>query len=174
MATANRDWGYDRIVGAMANLGYTLCDQTVGNNLQRHGILPAPKRSNTTTWADFIRAHISVLAGSDLFTVEVLTLRGLVAYHVLLFIQPGSRKVEVAGTTPHPNEVLMKQIAGNVTMDEWGFLGYCRYLVHDRDTKYCQSFPDIIESGDVKPLRLPARNPNLNAFSERWVKSVKK
>jgi putative transposase len=67
----------------------------------------------------------------------------------------------------------MKPIARNVTMDEWGFLDNCRYLIHDRDTKYCQSFRDIIESGDVKPLRLPARSPNLNAFSERWVKSVK-
>ena len=75
--------------------------------------------------------------------------------------------------TPHPNEAWMKQVARNVTMDEWGFLGNCRYPIHDRGTKYCQSFRDIIESGDVKPLRLPARSPNLNAFSERWVKSVK-
>jgi hypothetical protein len=67
----------------------------------------------------------------------------------------------------------MKQIARNVTMDEWGFLDNCRYLIHDRDTKYCQSFRDIIESGDVKTLPLPARSPNLNAFAERWVKSVK-
>jgi transposase InsO family protein len=173
MARENSGWGYDQIVGAMANLGYTLSDQTVGNILQRHGILPAPKSQNTTTWADFIRAHMSVLVGTDFFTVEVLTLRGLVTYYVLFFIHLESRKVEIAGMTPHPNEAWMKQIARNVTMDEWGFLGNCRYLIHDRDTKYCQSFRDIIESGDVKPLRLPARSPNLNAFSERWVKSVK-
>jgi hypothetical protein len=92
---------------------------------------------------------------------------------VLFFIHLESRKVEIAGMTPHPNEVWMKQIARNVTMDEWGFLGNFRYLIHDRDTKYCRSFREIIESGDVKPLRLPARSPNLNAFSERWVKSVK-
>ena len=58
-------------------------------------------------------------------------------------------------------------------MDEWGFLQSRRYLIHDRDTKYCESFRDIIESGDVKTLPLPARSPNLNAFAERWVKSVK-
>jgi hypothetical protein len=81
----------------------------------------------------------------------------LVTYYVLLFIHLDSRKVEIAGMTPHPNEAWMKQIARNVTMDEWGFLGNCRYLIHDRDTKYCQSFRDIIESGDVEPLRLPAR-----------------
>ena len=67
----------------------------------------------------------------------------------------------------------MKQIARNVTMNEWGFLENCQYLIHDRDSKYCHSFREIIKSGEVKPLRLPARSPNLNAFSERWVKSVK-
>ena len=173
MAKENADWGYDRIVGAMANLGYRLSDQTVGNILQRHGIPPAPERKRTTTWTDFIRAHMSVLAGTDFFSVEVLTLRGLVTYYVLFFIRLESRHVEVAGITRHPNEAWMKQIARNVTMDEWGFLEGCRYLIHDRDTKYCQSFRDIIESGDVKTLPLPARSPNLNAFAERWVKSVK-
>ena len=173
MAKENSDWGYDRIVGAMANLGYTLSDQTVGNILRRHGILPAPERKRMTTWADFIRSHMAVLAGTDFFSVEVLTLRGLVTYYVLFFIHLESRKVEIAGITPHPNERWMKQIARNVTMDEWDFLNNCRYLIHDRDTKYCQSFRKIIESGDVKTLPLPARSPNLNAFAERWVKSVK-
>jgi len=116
---------------------------------------------------------MSVLAGTDFFSVEVLTLRGLVTYYVLFFIRLESRRVEVAGITQHPNEAWMKRIARNVTMDEWGFLDNCRYLIHDRDTKYCQSFRDIIESGEVKTLPLPARSPNLNAFSERWVKSVK-
>ena len=173
MAKENSDWGYDRIVGAMANLGYRLSDQTVGNILQRHGIPPAPERKRTTTWADFIRAHMAVLAGTDFFSVEVLTLRGLVTYYVLFFIRLESRRVEIAGITQHPNEAWMKQIARNATMDEWGFLDGCQYLIHDRDTKYCQSFRDIIESGDVKTLPLPARSPNLNAFAERWVKSVK-
>ena len=81
--------------------------------------------------------------------------------------------MEVAGITPHPNEQWMKQIARNVTMDEWGFLEGCSYLIHDRDTKYCESFRHIIESCDVKTLPLPARSPNLNAFAERWVRSVK-
>ena len=134
----------------MANLGYRLSDQTVGNILQRHGIPPALERKRTTTWSDFIRAHMSVLAGTDFFSVEVLTLRGLVTYYVLFFIRLESRRVEVAGITRHPNEAWMKQIARNVTMDEWGFLDNCSYLIHDRDTKYCQSFRAIIESGDVR------------------------
>ena len=108
---------------------------------------------------------MAILAGTDFFTVEVLTLRGLVTCYVLFFIHLDSRKVEVSGLTPHPNERWMKQIARNVTMDDWGFLNNCRYLIHDRDTKYCQSFRDIIESGDVKTLSLPARSQNLKAFN---------
>ena len=67
MANENSDWGYDRIVGALANLGYRLSNQTVGNILQRQGIPPAPERQRGTTWTDFIRAHMSVLAGTDFF-----------------------------------------------------------------------------------------------------------
>jgi transposase InsO family protein len=173
MAKENLTWGYDRIVGALTNLGYILSDETVGNILRRHGIPPAPERKYTMTWKEFIRAHMAVLAATDFFTVEVLTLRGLVTYYVLFFIRLESRRVEVAGITPHPNEAWMKQIARNVTMDEWGFLERCRYLVHDRDTKFTDSFRALVRSSDVEPLKLPARSPNLNAYAERWVKSVK-
>ena len=58
-------------------------------------------------------------------------------------------------------------------MDEWGFLEGCRYLIHDRDTKFTDAFRAIVKSSDVEPLKLPARSPNLNAYAERWVKSVK-
>ncbi len=173
MARENPGWGYDRIVGALANLGYELSDQTVGNILRRNGIPPAPHRKQTTTWKDFIRAHMDVLAGTDFFTVEVLTLRGLVTYYVLFFIHLESRRIEVAGITPHPNETWMKQITRNVTMDEWGFLESRRYLIHDRDTKFTDSFRAIVKSSHVEPLKLPAQSPNLNAHAERWVKSVK-
>jgi putative transposase len=83
MAEENPSWGYDRIVGALAKLGHKVSDQTVGNVLRRHSIPPAPERKHTTTWAAFIRAHLAVLAGTDFFTVEVLTLHGLVTYYVL-------------------------------------------------------------------------------------------
>ena len=73
LARENSGWGYDLIVGALANLGYRVSDQTVGNILRRHGIKPVPQRSKTTTWKNFIRRHMDVLAGTDFFT-EVLTL----------------------------------------------------------------------------------------------------
>ena len=83
-ARENRGWGYDRIVGALGNLGHAVSDQTVGNILRRHNLAPAPERSRTTTWKEFIRSHVEVLAGADFFTVEVLTWRGLVTYYVPL------------------------------------------------------------------------------------------
>src|ERR1700680_4186250 len=86
MARENSGWGYDRIVGALANLVYTVSDQTVGNVLRRHGIAPAPQRGRTMSWRDFLAAHMSVLAGADFFTVEVLKWRGLVTYYVLFFL----------------------------------------------------------------------------------------
>jgi len=122
MARENRSWGYDRIVGALANLGYTVSDQTVGNILKRHGIPPAPERKTTTTWKEFVRTHMDVLVATDFFTTEVWTLGGLVTYYILCFIHLGTRQVHVAGVTPHPDAQWMVQIARNVTMEEWGFL----------------------------------------------------
>ena len=133
MAEENRDWGYDRIAGALANLGYRVSDQTVGNVLHRHGLPPAPERKRTTTWSSFIRTHLALLAGTDFFTAEVLTLHGLVTYYVLFFIHLESRRVDIAGITVHPDEPWMKQIARNVTMEGCGILRDCRYLLHDRE-----------------------------------------
>jgi putative transposase len=113
------------------------------------------------------------LAGTDFFTAKVLTLRGLMTYYVLFFIHLKSRRMYLVGITVHPNEAWMKQIARNVTMDDCAALRDCRYLLHDRDTKFTRSFRTIIASGRVEPLALPARSPNLNAYAERWVRSVK-
>ena len=173
MAKENPGWGYDRIVGAMANLGLRLSDQTVGNILRRHDIPPAPKRKQATSWKDFIRAHMAVLVATDFFTVEVLTLRGLITYYVLFFIHLESRRICLAGVTRHPDQEWMEQMARNVTMEDSGFLINRRYLLHDRDSKYCSSFRQVIEAGSVKTLALPPRSPNLNAYAERWVRSVK-
>ena len=153
--------------------GYTVSDQTVGNILKRHGIPPAPERKTTTTWKEFIRTHMDVLVATDFFTAEVWTLGGLVTYYVLFFMHLGSRKIHVAGVTPHPNEAWMVQVARNVTMEEWGFLSPGQYLIHDRDTKFCAAFQHIIDDAGVERVVLPPRSPNLNAYAERWVRSVK-
>ena len=173
LAQENRSWGYDRIVGVLGSLGHKVSDQTVGNVLKRHGIPPAPEREKTTTWKEFIRSHMNVLATTDFFTAEVWTKSRLVVYYVLFFMHIVTRRVHVAGITPYPHKEWITQMARNVTMADDGFLWSHRYLIHDRDGKYCPTFVDPVESVGVKCLKLPARSPNLNCFAERWVKSVK-
>lgn len=173
MARENSGWGYDRIAGALSNLGHKISDHAVGNILHRHGIAPAPKRSQSTTWKKFIAAHMAVLAGTDFFTVEVLTWRGLATYYVLFFIQLETRRVTLAGLTTNPTAAWMEQIARNAVDPETGHLRDQRFVLHDRATKFFSSFRSILESESVKCLALPARSPNLNAFAECWVRSVK-
>src|SRR5262245_22233034 len=165
--------GYDRIVGALANLGHQVSDQTVGHILRRHNIAPAPERSRTTTWKEFIRSHTDVLAGADFFTVEVLSWHGLVTYYVLFFMEVGSRRVSLGGITRHPDSSWMAQVARNATMQDTGYLNGCRYLLHDRDKKFCHEFRETLAASGVECTPIPARSPNLNAHAERWVRSIK-
>ena len=166
LATENRDWGYDRIAGALANLGHEVSDQTVGNILRRQGIPTAPERKKTTTWKEFIRAHRDVLAATDFFTAEVWTLSGLVTYCVLFVMHVSTRRVHIAGLIPCPNEPWMTQVARNLTMADVGFLVDHRYLIHDRDGKYCPAFDTTLTDGGVTPVRLPPRSPSLNPHAE--------
>ena len=98
---------------------------------------------------------------------------GLTTYYVLVFMHVASRKVCIAGITTSPDSRWMRQMARNVTLADIGFLIGCRYLLHDRDTKFCARFDSILESAGIEALRLPPRSPNLNAHLERWNRSVK-
>jgi putative transposase len=173
MARENSGWGYDRIAGALDSLGHRVSDQTVGNILRRFGIAPAPKRRQQMSWADFIRSHMTFLTGIDFFTAEVLTWRGLATYHVLFFLHLETRRVTLAGITQHPTEEWIVQMARRAVDAIDGTLLPIRFVLHDRDTKFCASFQNTLRSAGIQPLRLPARSPNLNAFAERWVRSIK-
>jgi len=173
MAKENRGWGYDRLAGALAHLGYEISDQTVGNILKRRGLPTAPERRKTTTWRAFIRTHMEVLWATDFFTTEVWTLGGLVTYYILFFIHLESRQVHIAGVTSHPHATWMMQMARNLTMEAWGILKPGQYLIHDRDTKFCAAFKQMLDDAGVKRVPLPPRTPWLNAYAERWIQSVK-
>ncbi|QDU92390.1 Integrase core domain protein [Lignipirellula cremea] len=171
-AQENPSWGYDRIQGALANVGYHISDTTVGNVLKQHGIEPAPDRQRQTTWATFLKAHWDVLAAIDFTTIEVWTKAGLVTWYLLFVMELKTRRVHFAGCTPHPDEPWMTQIARNLT-DYEGFLLGKRYLLMDRDTKFSLAFRRILKREDARPLLLPPRSPNLNAFIERFMRSLK-
>jgi hypothetical protein len=98
---------------------------------------------------------------------------GLGTYYILLFIHLGTREVHVAGFTPHPDQQWMIQIARHVTVADWGFLAPRQYLIHDRDGKCCPAFQHLIDDAAVQRIVLPPQSPNLNAYAERWVRSVK-
>jgi transposase InsO family protein len=173
MARENTSWGYDRIQGALTNIGYVVAPNTVKNILKRHGIEPAPEREKRTSWKTFLKAHWDVVAATDFFTVEVWTPRGLVTYYVLFVMRLKTRCVHIAGVTTAPNGAYMKQVARNLTDVSDGFLLDSRYLIMDRDGKYMEEFRDYLDPEGVKPVRCPVRAPNCNAFAERFVRSIK-
>jgi transposase InsO family protein len=173
MAVENPMWGYTRIRGALANLGHEVARNTVKRILLDHGIEPAPGRSRRTPWKTFLQAHWAGMAAADLSTVEVLTLVGLRRYFVLFVIELKTRRVKIAGIHPQPYGEWREQMARNLTDTVDGFLQDASHLIHDRDPLYTGAFLEILTSSGVTPIRLPPRSPNLNAYAERFVRSIK-
>jgi putative transposase len=173
MAGENPSWGYDRIQGALANLGHELSASSVGNILRAHGLEPAPQRRRQTTWKTFLKAHWEVLAAIDFTTMEVWTRNGLVTFYLLFVMKPASRRVHYAGCTTSPDEAWMMQVGRNLTDGLDGFLNGQGYVLLDRDAKYSVAFRRLLRECGVKPIRLPPQSPNLNAHLERFLRSLK-
>jgi putative transposase len=173
LASENPSWGYDRIQGALANLGHHISDTSVGNILRENGMEPAPVRKRRTTWKTFLRAHWDVLGAIDFTTIEVWSCKGLVTWYLLFVMDLATRRVHFAGCTPNPDERWMKQIARNLTAADEGFLVGKRYLLMDRDTKFSAAFRSMLRDAGTKPVRLPPRSPNLNAQLERFWRSLR-
>ena len=121
-AKENPTWGYDRISGALSNVGYHLCDSTLGNILKAHGIEPAPDRKRTGSWETFLEAHWDVMASIDFTPVEVWTKGGLTTIYLLFVMELKTRRVAFAGCTTNPNEAWMKTVALELTNHEDGLL----------------------------------------------------
>ncbi len=172
-ALENRWWGYTKLQGAMEHLGHRISRETIANILREHGIEPAPKRSKGMKWSEFLKAHWDTMVATDFVTVEVWGWRGLVTYYVLVFMDLPTRKVYLGGITINPNTAWMMQVEKNVTDVFGGFLLGKRFLIMDRDTKYCEAFRHLLLTSGIEPIRLPPRSPNLNAYMERFVKSIK-
>lgn len=170
MALENPQWGYTRIRGALANLAFEVSRTTIANILKGHGIDPAHERRKRTPWRTFLAAHWESIAAADFFTVEVSTLGRLVTYYVLIVLELSTRRVRVAGLTPDPDTAFMVQIGRDLTGD---FLAGKRFLIVDRDRKYGEEFRCLMEKSGTDVLRLPPRSPNLNAYCERFVLSIK-
>src|SRR3974390_1874385 len=118
MAEENPTWGYTRIQGALDNLGHRVGRSTIARILKAHGLPPVPERP--TTWQTFLRAHWGAIAGADFFTTEVWTWRGLVTYYTVFAIDLASRRIQIVGSTPFPNELFMKQVSRTLTGADGG------------------------------------------------------
>jgi transposase InsO family protein len=173
MALENPRWGYTRIQGALYNLGHEVGRGTIANVLKREGIEPAPERGGRTPWAVFLKAHWRSMVAADFFTAEVWSVRGLVTYYVLFVIELSKRIVHIAGITTQPNENWMMQVGRNLVDRISGCLPGKSHLILDRDTKYTVQFRRLIAESRTAVIRLPPRSPNLNAYAERFVCSVK-
>ncbi|MDA8921120.1 integrase core domain-containing protein [Gammaproteobacteria bacterium] len=166
-------WGALRIQGALKHIGHTVSHQTVLNVLKRHGLHPSPYRIADNSWAKFLKFHLAVTVATDFLTQEVITAKGYVTYYILFFIRLDTRRVHVAGITQYPNQNWMLQVARNLAGVNEDFLDRSRYLICDRDTKYTRQFKWLFREHGIKTIRLPPYSPNLNAYAERWARSIK-
>jgi hypothetical protein len=167
----NPRWGSRKIADVLNSLGFKVCRATVQSVLVEYGHDPDPQHK--TTWTQFIKSHWNVIAACDFFSVELLTPKGLVRCMVFFAIELSSRKVEILGVKLDPDGQWMMQIARNITDYECGFLKDKKYLIHDRDPLYTYDFHEILKSVGIEPIKLPAQSPNLNAYAERFVKTIK-
>jgi hypothetical protein len=138
----------------MANLGH---NQAAGRFavLKDHGIEPAPERGKGMPWSVFLRVHWKGIAASDFFTVVVLSWRGLVTHYVLLVIELATRRVRIAGISVQPDAGWMIQMSRNLLDVLDGPLLGKRYLIVDRDTKYCAEFRQVLARRGIEVIRLP-------------------
>ena len=173
LAMENPSWGYTRIRDVLRTLRHEVGRTTIQEILKEHGIEPAPSRKRRVSWSEFLRAHWGAIAACDFFTIEVVTLHGLVRYHVFFVIDLASRRVEIGGIVQQPTGEWMMQVARNLLDAQDGFLVGNTHLIMDRDPVFTAEFRGFLRSAGVEPIRLPARSPNLNAYAERFVLSIK-
>jgi transposase InsO family protein len=173
MTRENPTWGYDRLQGALKNLGHVVCPNTIKAILRRNGIQPAPDRGGRTPWKTFLRAHARSIFAADFFTTEVWTARGLVTHYTLFLIHHATRAVRIVGTTVSPGALFMEQIAKLLTDPVDGLLRHARFLITDRDSKFTAAFRQILRDAGIRVLTTPASAPNCNAYAERFVRSIK-
>ncbi len=173
MAQDNRDWGYRRIQGALANWGHDLSHGIMANMVKQQGIEPAPERIRKTTGKEFLARHWEQIVATGLFTIELWTRTGLQRFLVLFLMELSTRRVKVGGIAKGANGFWMSQIARNLSDAVDGcFLGK-RYLMQDRDPLYTTEFLSMLADVGVKSVKLPPRSPNLNAYAERFVRTIK-
>ena len=162
--------GYGKIAGELLKLGFQVSLTTVRNVLDRRGIQPAPVRNGSIGWRHLMTHYKEQILACDFFTVETVFLQTL---YVLFFIELGSRRVHFAGITTNPNQVWVTQQARQLVWELSDREKPLRFLIHDNDSSFCPAFDTVFESEGFHVIPTPLQAPNANAFSERWVRTVR-
>jgi putative transposase len=169
LARDNPRWGYQRIVGELKSLDMSVSATTVRTWLRAAGLGPSGTRRGIT-WREFVRAHRRSLLAVDFFTVETLWLQRL---YVLFFIELGSRRVHLAGCTPHPSAPWVIQRARQLTWTLANRSEPLRFLIRDRDQKFTGGFDEVFRSDGIEIVRTPFRAPQANGVAERFVRTAR-
>lgn len=170
LASENPTWGYRRIHGELAGLGYQLAPSTVWSILKRAGIDPAPRRSGPS-WRQFLAAQAHSILATDFVCVDTLLLQRL---YVLFVVEHATHRVHLLGITTNPTGAWVAQQARNLLMDLGNRVSSFTFFIRDRDSKFTGVFDAVFTSEGIRILRTPVRAPRANAIAERWIGTVRR